>query len=105
MKTKETTVELAEYVHDILRERIELTYKKILTYKISNFEENITVTNMEKFDIKTATSLIPVMDNSEQTIEKIIDGIEMYNEYLVDTTQKKLLITFVLKTRLSKSAK
>lgn len=104
-KTKETTVELAEYVHDILRERIELTYKKILTYKISNFEENITVTNMEKFDIKTATSLIPVMDNSEQTIEKIIDGIEMYNEYLVDTTQKKLLITFVLKTRLSKSAK
>lgn len=104
-KIKETTVELAEYVHDILRERIELTYKKILTYKISNFEENISVTNMEKFDIKTATSLIPVMDNSEQTIEKIIDGIEMYNEYLVNTTQKKLLITFVLKTRLSKSAK
>ncbi|CAH0728586.1 unnamed protein product, partial [Brenthis ino] len=60
---------------------------------------------MDKFDIKTATSLIPVMDNTEEITENIINGIEMYNEYLVDVTQKKLLISFVLKTRLSKSAK
>ncbi|XP_045534739.1 uncharacterized protein LOC123721153 [Papilio machaon] len=60
---------------------------------------------MDRFDIKTATSLIPVMDNTEETIEKIIDGIEMYDECLVDNTQKKLLISFVLKTRLTKTAK
>lgn len=45
------------------------------------------------------------MDNTEKTTEKIIDGIEMYDEYLSDVAQKKLLISFVLKTRLTKSAK
>ncbi|XP_047020506.1 probable cyclin-dependent serine/threonine-protein kinase DDB_G0292550 [Helicoverpa zea] len=60
---------------------------------------------MEKFEIKTATSLIPVMDGSESTTEKIIDAVELYSDCLKDTDQKKLLISFVLKTRLTKTAK
>lgn len=104
---QESKVELVGYVYEVLKERIEFVYNKILTYKINCTMETSKsdITKMDKFDIKTAISLIPVMDNTEETIEKIIDGIEMYDEYLVNVTQKKLLISFVLKTRLTKTAK
>ncbi|KAJ8720686.1 hypothetical protein PYW08_006151 [Mythimna loreyi] len=45
------------------------------------------------------------MDGKEETTEKIIDGIEMYDSCLKTSDSKKLLISFVLKTRLTKSAK
>lgn len=99
-----STLYLAEYVYTVLEERIESVYSKILSYNVDSNTE-ISILNMEKFDIKTATSLIPQMDNTEETTEKIIDGIDMYSEYLNDVNEKKLLISFVLKTRLTKSAK
>ncbi|KAJ3660011.1 hypothetical protein Zmor_011669 [Zophobas morio] len=58
----------------------------------------------EKFDLKTAASLLPVMDGSERVTKQLIDGIEMYDSML-DDNGKKLLTTYILKTRLSESAK
>lgn len=107
-------------VCDALSRQIEGNYTKILSYKpVEENEniveqsvelplekdENITVKTMDKFDIKTAATLISVMDDKEETTEKIIDSIEMYSSCLGDETSKKLLIAFVLKTRLSKIAK
>lgn len=56
------------------------------------------------FDIKTAIALLPVMTGQEQTTKQLIDGILMYDSLISDST-KGQLIDFVLKTRLSVSAK
>lgn len=56
------------------------------------------------FDLKTATSLLPVMDDKENTTKQLIDAIELYDSML-DNANKKLLTNFVLKTRLSQAAK
>ncbi|XP_073960986.1 uncharacterized protein [Choristoneura fumiferana] len=37
---------------------------------------------MESFDLRTAASLIPVMDCREETVEKMIDAIELYDSCL-----------------------
>lgn len=58
----------------------------------------------EKFDLKTAGSLLPVMDGSEDTTKKLLDSIELYSE-LLQADDQKFLITYVLKTRLSENAK
>lgn len=43
-----------------------------------NTNEVITTLNMEeKFDLKTATSLLPMMDDSENVTKQLIDAIEM----------------------------
>lgn len=58
----------------------------------------------EKFDLRTAAGLLPVMDGTENTTKQLIDAIELYDA-LLDAAGKKLLTTYVLKTRLSQSAK
>lgn len=58
----------------------------------------------EKFDLRTASSLLPLMDGTEDTTKQLIDAIELYSEMLTDDG-KKLLINYVLKARLSQSAK
>lgn len=87
-----------------LCESIETCYDKILKYKLETLEEGIEF-NMESFDFKTASSLIPLMNGKEETTEQIIEGIEMYNETLKSEDSKKLLISYVLKMRLSKTAR
>lgn len=57
-----------------------------------------------EFDLKVACSLIPVMDGVEATTKRLIDSVEMYADML-DDSGKKLLITFVLKSRLNENAK
>lgn len=59
---------------------------------------------MEKFNLKTAVSLLPILEGTESTLKRLIDGIEMYSS-LLDSAGQSLLIKFVLKTRLSESAK
>lgn len=95
-------IERAEYSELVINlcKLIKETYNKILSYSESKSSDN-----MAKFDLKTASSIIPVMDGNEETTEKIIQGIEMYDSCLSEATDKKLLITFVLKTRLTKLAK
>lgn len=58
----------------------------------------------EKFDLKTASSLLPVMNGSELITKQLVDSIEWYDA-LLDQAGKKLLTTYVLKTRLSEGAK
>lgn len=95
---------LSGYILELIVEKIESVYAKIKSYYKCELSK-ITESKMDKFDLKTATSLVIVMDGKEETTEKVIDGIEMYSTYLKDAESKKLLIDFVLKTRLTKSAK
>lgn len=80
--------------------------------KIHSFYEEITIlckpptrkTDKMEFDLKTACSLIPVLDDKENTTKRLIDAVEMYADML-DAAGQALLITFVLKGRLSENAK
>lgn len=59
-----------------------------------------------EFDLKLALSLLPVMKNDDViTTKQLIDGIEYYSSILSSSQCKKNLINFVLKNRLSQSAK
>lgn len=59
---------------------------------------------MAHFDLKTAISLLPMIDDTEEKTNQLIDAIDLYSGML-DTEGKKTLIEFVLKTRLSATAK
>lgn len=74
--------------------------------KIKDFCKNscIEQVNMAKFDLKTAISLLPVMTGEEDITKKLIDGIDFYKS-MIDKESIPALISFVLKTRLSESAK
>lgn len=58
----------------------------------------------EKFNLKTAASLLPVMNGSETVTKQLLDAIELYDSML-DSEGKKLLTTYVLKKSLSQNAK
>lgn len=60
--------------------------------------------NMEKFDLKTALSLLPAMNDQDSCTKQLIDGISYYDSIL-ETDSKSKLISFVLLSRLSQSAK
>lgn len=55
-------------------------------------------------DLKTACSLLPVMDGVEETTKRLINGIETYADMLKDF-YIPLLIKFMLKSRLSENTK
>ncbi|XP_037296740.1 uncharacterized protein LOC119189971 [Manduca sexta] len=57
-----------------------------------------------EFDLKVACNLLPAMDGIEATTKRLIDSLEMYADML-DEKGKTLLVTFVLKSRLSENAK
>lgn len=59
---------------------------------------------LSNFDLKTAISLLPIMTGQEQVTTQLIDSIQLYGSMLNDDA-KKQMIEFVLKTRLSASAK
>ncbi|KAI5633732.1 hypothetical protein NE865_13566 [Phthorimaea operculella] len=59
---------------------------------------------MATFDLKTAVGLLPVMTGEEEVTKKLISSIELYDSML-DAAGKTQLIQFVLKTRLTESAK
>lgn len=93
---------------------VELQITKAISSKfLCNFEEieslvnphhSETITTMATFDLKVALTLLPVVDCDETQINQLIDGIEYYSSTLRNEDQP-LLINFVLKTRLSSSAK
>lgn len=80
--------------------KIEKIYSSIKGY----FAENATMSSQDNFEIKTAVSLLPVMDGSEDVTNQLIDAIELY-ETMIKQDDVKILINFVLKTRLTQSAK
>lgn len=64
----------------------------------------VSISDKMSFDIRTACSFIPIMDGKEETTKRLIDTIEMYSEML-DGPETKHLIKFVLKGRLTETAK
>lgn len=85
-------------IDNILKSRNEDVQLKLY---INSSETNI---KMEKFDLRTASSLLPNMDRSEDSVKQLIDAIELYND-LLDDAGKKLLTMYVLKTKLTQAAK
>uniref|UniRef100_A0A2H1V7R6 SFRICE_020682 n=1 Tax=Spodoptera frugiperda TaxID=7108 RepID=A0A2H1V7R6_SPOFR len=62
--------------------------------------------NMDRFELKTALHLLPVISDDETSVKKFIDNIQYYNySLLIKPECKKNLIKFILKSRLSQSAK
>ncbi|KAK9730845.1 Integrase zinc binding domain [Popillia japonica] len=95
-KNLDVVSEIKLYVHTIYSLINETN--KILA---SRLESNV---NMESFSLKTAGSLLPCMDGDENTTKKLIDSITLYAD-LLKADDKKHLINFVLKTRISENAK
>lgn len=85
-----------------LVEKIKNLYKEILTF--GEKRDTAEGLNMGSFDLKVAVGLIPIMDDTEETTNKLIDALDLYSSMLNDEG-KKTLIKFVLKTRLSQNAK
>lgn len=66
------------------------------------------INTMEKdsvFDLKIALSLLPVMNDDDNITKQLIENIEYYESTLNKPECKKNLITFILKSRLSETAK
>lgn len=59
---------------------------------------------MATFNLKTALSLLPIMTDEEYNTKQLIDGIEYYGS-VIEQKDHANLIVFVLKSRLSQSAK
>lgn len=58
----------------------------------------------EKFNLKTAVSLLPKMTGDEEVTNDLISAIELYDSMLIGG-DKSILINFVLKSRLTNGAK
>lgn len=93
--TADLIVKYFKEINDIIQDRLDNIKKSAITE---------TANMAEKFCLKTAGSLLPIMDNKEDTTKQLIDAIELYDSML-DEGSKKILIAFVIKTRLSQSAK
>lgn len=70
----------------------------------SESDSDIEMAGKDNFELKTAVSLLPVMDSTEATTLRLIDAIDLYDSMLKEEG-KQSLINFILKTRLSQSAK
>lgn len=96
-------------VHAIVSE-IKSIYSKItslesaLEYSDCSSMSVSTMADKEKFDLKTAIALLPVMTDQEHVTKSLIDAIELYSSMILENTHAQL-INFVIKTRLSPSAK
>lgn len=115
-ETVKATVEqinktISEY-ENILQERLKNINSKLESVKEEvakteafNLSDTSELVNMgEKFDLRTAASLLPQLDGQESTTKRLIDAIELYRD-LLDEDGKIFLITYILKTRLSENAK
>lgn len=58
----------------------------------------------EKFDLRTAASLLPSIDSTEESVKQLIDSIELYNDML-EESEKMKLINYILKIKLTQNAK
>lgn len=94
IKDERTLNEIHTYCND---------FEKVYAEILSLCKQEQSSRKME-FDLKVALSLLPVMTDEVVNTKTLIDGIEYYNTIL-NPASKKQLINFILKTRLSQSAK
>ena len=85
-------------------DKIESLYIDIVNLCIRKVKV-LSETNMTSFDLKTALNLLPVLTNEETVTKQLIDNIEYYDSILSKPECKQNLINFVLKSRLSQTAK
>lgn len=110
-------IEQKKLPHEVLKEiqnygdLIKDLYLQIEAFCSKDYSSLLTVHDiegktdkMENFDFKTATSMLPVMTGAESVTKSLIDAIDLYSSSL-NEDGKKMLIKFVLKTRLSENAK
>lgn len=84
--------------------KILITFNKIISLESSSVDKISKMAEKDKFDLKTAIALLPVMTGQENVTKSLIDAIQLYSSMISDAAQVQL-IDFVLKTRLSPSAK
>lgn len=97
--------------------KFENTYKEILTLcdleecpgresdnSFNSFPSDESDTEMESFNLKTACTLLPTMTGNESVTIQLIENIELY-ESMLKPEYHQNLINFVLKSRLTQSAK
>lgn len=75
-----------------------------LENRSKNSESKDNIKKMAEFNITTATSLLPKLDGTEESVQNLVDAIEMYDE-LLNNASKATLVSFVLKTRLDQASK
>lgn len=103
-KVKEGTIKSDEFpLYENYRKNFDLLYQeiKILCQPLVKPQTS----NMDSFNLKTALSLLPVISDDETSVKQLIDNIQYYNSLLTKPECKKNLIKFILKSRLSQSAK
>lgn len=85
-------------------DNIHILYKKILSLYCVEEKIETKMATTSNFELKTALALLPIMTAQETVITQLIDSILLYSDMLNDEG-KNQLINFVLKTRISSSAK
>ncbi|KAG7297797.1 hypothetical protein JYU34_018539 [Plutella xylostella] len=94
-----------ENIHSIYRFILSLVFTVEKNKTLDDSQNGADSLKMaDNFDIKTAIALLPVMTGQEQITSQLIDSIQLYSS-MIDENAHKQLIEFVLKTRLSASAK
>lgn len=59
----------------------------------------------DNFDLKTALSLLPILNDEEIVTKQLIESLDYYSSTITEQENQLKLIPFVLKTRLSPKAK
>ncbi|KAL0819960.1 hypothetical protein ABMA28_007957 [Loxostege sticticalis] len=99
-------------IYNKLVEEIKCCYSKIVNLMV-NYNDSSCQTDSDstehtkmanEFDLKIAISLLPAMTGQEKVTKQLIDSILLYKS-MISTSAENQLIQFVLKTRLSESAK
>jgi len=97
-KFNESIKQKLKEISSILNPRLTLASDN-LTVDKDIIETNISdhkVLEMDKFCFKTASSLLPKLNDRTETVNSLIDGIDLYNPSL-NVEGKILLINYVLK--------
>lgn len=86
----------------VYSQKIKIELESLQTLLHSRLNKQVKMA--DKFDLKVVSGLLPIMNGNEDITKQLIDGIIFYAGTL-GNDQHKLLIQYVLKTRLSNNAK
>lgn len=103
IKLSPSEIQLSNTLVDEINE-IYIRIKTLLAFVDTESQTENKMAAKSGFDIKTAIALLPIMTGQEDVTKQLIDGILMYSSLINDESQKTI-IDFVIKTRVSSSAK
>lgn len=92
---------------EVSEPKLEVSFEEIFDDPSEDIllEKKEVLVKMESFNLKTALILLPSMSDTECNAKQLIDSIQYYDSLLKDNDSKTKLLQFVLKCRLSQSAK